>query len=163
MNASTVVLYDISSKQSRFKKTGINPQSVFHDDNTKRWFVQYAHLTTMPDSVGGLIILDESLNQIAHYRGHFIGTPIKHKSAIHALQGKAIVRLQDTIDKVDTVFVNMSRNQWYRIGAIQNRLYICNARNYTLPGTIMFLNDQSNGIIREVAVGINPSIVIDIE
>lgn len=163
LNASTVVLYDMSSKQSRFKKTGINPQSVFHDDNTKRWFVQYAHLTTLPDSVGGFIAFDESLNQVAHYRGQFIGTPIRHQGAMHALQGKVIIRLHDIENKIDTVFANLSRNQWYRIGSIQNRLYICNARNYTLPGTVLFLNEQSNAIQKEVSVGINPSIVIDID
>jgi hypothetical protein len=57
--------------------------------------------------------------------------------------------------------VNNARNQWYRIGLVKNRLYICNARNYTLPGSVLLLNDQSTVIEREMSVGINPAIVID--
>ena len=162
LNASTVAVYDVQTKFTRFKNTGINPQSIMYDDIDRRWLIQYAHLTTMPDSVGGLIILDESLNHTVHHRGPFIGMPVRYKGEIHALCGTSIIRINNDGILVDTVFRNTSSNQWYRIGSIQNRLYICNARNYSLPGTILFLNDQSNVILREVTVGVNPSIVVPI-
>ena len=163
LNASTIAIYDEKTKITHFKNAGTNPQSIMFDDYTNQWFIQYAHLTTMPDSVGGLMIFDESLNKIAHHRGQFIGMPVRNKDAIHALCGTSIIRMHNSGITLDTVFTNTSRNQWYRIGSIQNRLYICNARNYSLPGSLLFLNDQSSAILREVTVGVNPSIVIRVE
>lgn len=163
MNASTIAIYDVNTKSSRFVKTGVNPQNVTYDTSTKRWMIQYAHLTTIPDSNGGLVVLNQAFTELYHLRGQYIGMQVRKQEYLYALCGKSIIRINDSGNVLDTVLVNDTRNQWYRIGLIQNRLYICNARNYSLPGSILFLNEQSSAILREVTVGINPSSAILIQ
>jgi hypothetical protein len=161
LNAGTITIYDVNTKSSRFVKTGINPQNVTYDQSTKRWMIQYAHLTTMPDSTGGLVVLNQAFTELYHLRGQYMGIQVRKLENTYALCGKSIIRINDSGNVLDTLLVNNTRNQWYRIGLIQNRLYICNARNYTLPGSVLLLNDQSTMIEREMSVGINPSIVIE--
>lgn len=161
LHASTITIYDVNSKNSRFVKTGINPQSITYDQSAKRWMIQYAHLTTMPDSTGGLLVLNQAFTELYHLRGQYMGMQVRKQEYLYALCGKSIIRINDSGSVIDTVLVNGNRNQWYKIGLIQNRLYICNARNYTLPGSILVLNDQSTVIEQEISVGINPTIVIE--
>lgn len=161
LHASTITIYDVNSKNSRFVKTGINPQSITYDQSAKRWMIQYAHLTTMPDSTGGLLVLNQAFTELYHLRGQYMGMQVRKQEYLYALCGKSIIRINDSGSVIDTVLVNGNRNQWYKIGLIQNRLYICNARNYTLPGSILLLNDQSTVIEQEISVGINPTIVIE--
>lgn len=161
LHASTITIYDVNSKISRFVKTGINPQSITYDQSAKRWMIQYAHLTTMPDSTGGLLVLNQAFTELYHLRGQYMGMQVRKQEYLYALCGKSIIRINDSGSVIDTVLVNGNRNQWYKIGLIQNRLYICNARNYTLPGSILLLNDQSTVIEQEISVGINPTIVIE--
>jgi len=163
LNAGTITIYDVNTKSSRFVKTGVNPQNVTYDQSTKRWMIQYAHLTTMPDSTGGLVVLNQAFTELYHLRGQYLGTQVRKLEYIYALCGKSIIRINDSGSVLDTVLVNDTRNQWYRIGLIQNRLTICNARNYTLPGSVLLLNDQSTMIEREISVGINPSVVIGVD
>jgi hypothetical protein len=161
LNAGTITIYDVNTKSSRFVKTGINPQNVTYDRSAKRWMIQYAHLTTLPDSTGGLVVLNQAFTELYHLRGQYMGIQVRKLENTYALCGKSIIRINDSGNVLDTLLVNNTRNQWYRIGLIQNRLYICNARNYTLPGSVLLLNDQSTMIEREMSVGINPSIVIE--
>jgi hypothetical protein len=161
LNAGTITIYDVNTKSSRFVKTGVNPQNVTYDQFTKRWMIQYAHLTTMPDSTGGLVVLNQAFTELYHLRGQYMGMQVRKQEYHYALCGKSIIRINDSGSVLDTVLVNNTRNQWYRIGLVKNRLYICNARNYTLPGSVLLLNDQSTVIEREMSVGINPAIVID--
>ena len=163
LNAGTITIYDVNTKSSRLVKTGVNPQSVTYDQSAKRWMIQYAHLTTMPDSTGGLVVLNQAFTELYHLRGQYLGMQVRKQEYAYALCGKSIIRINDSGSVLDTVFVNDTRNQWYRIGFIQNRLYICNARNYTLPGSVLLLNDQSTVIEREISVGINPSVVIGVD
>lgn len=160
VNASTITIYDVKSKSSRFVKTGTNPQYVTYDSMTSQWLIQYAHLTTMPDSLGGLMIYDDMFTEMQHFRGQFMGMQYRIGVNRFALCGKSIVRFNDSIKKMDTVFTNASNNQWYRIGLNQNRLYICNARNYMLPGSIMILDASATKIDQDISVGINPHTVI---
>ena len=125
--------------------------------------IQYAHLTTMPDSTGGLVVLNQAFTELYHLRGQYMGIQVRKLENTYALCGKSIIRINDSGNVLDTLLVNNTRNQWYRIGLIQNRLYICNARNYTLPGSVLLLNDQSTMIEREMSVGINPSVVIGLD
>ncbi len=115
----------------------------------------------MPDSTGGLVVLNQAFTELYHLRGQYMGIQVRKLENTYALCGKSIIRINDSGNVLDTLLVNNTRNQWYRIGLIQNRLYICNARNYTLPGSVLLLNDQSTMIEREMSVGINPSIVIE--
>jgi len=163
LNAGTITIYDVNTKSSRFVKTGINPQNVTYDQSTKRWMIQYAHLTTMPDSTGGLVVLNQAFTELYHLRGQYMGTQVRKLEYIYALCGKSIIRINDSGSVLDTVLVNDTRNQWYRIGLIQNRLTICNARNYTLPGSVLLLNDQSTMIEREISVGVNPCVLIGVD
>jgi hypothetical protein len=163
LNAGTITIYDMNTKSSRFVKTGVNPQNVTFDQSTKRWMIQYAHLTTMPDSTGGVVVLNQAFTELYHLRGQYMGMQVRKQEYLYALCGKSIIRINDSGNVLDTLLVNNTRNQWYRIGLIQNRLYICNARNYTLPGSVLLLNDQSTMIDREMSVGINPSVVIGID
>ncbi len=163
LNASTITMYDMNTKSSRFIKTGVNPQSVTYDEYAKQWMIQYAHLTTMPDSIGGLVVLNQEFNELYHLRGQYIGTQVRIQESIFALCGNTIIRINDSGNIMDTVIMNSSRNQWYRIGSVNNKLYICNARNYTLPGSVMLMNIQTNKIEREISVGINPVKLISID
>lgn len=163
LNAGTITIYEVNTKSSRFVKTGVNPQSITYDQSTRQWIIQYAHLTTMPDSTGGLLVLNQAFTELYHLRGQYIGMQVRKQEYIYALCGKSIIRINDSGSVLDTILVNDTRNHWYRIGLIQNRLYICNARNYTLPGSVLLLNDQSTVIERELSVGINPSVVIGLD
>ena len=160
-NASTIAVYDLNTKMSRFVKSGINPQFVSFDSKTHQWMIQYAHLTTLPDSLGGLILYDEEFDAVQHFRGQFIGMQYRIGEYRYALCGKSIVRFHDEGAKLDTIFMNQSRNQWHRIGLVKSKLYICNARNYMLPGSIIVLNEAQTQIDQEIPVGINPNMIIE--
>jgi len=163
LNAGTITIYDINAKSSRFVKTGVNPQNVTYHQSAKQWMIQYAHLTTMPDSTGGLVVMNQVFSELYHLRGQYIGMQVRKQEYIYALCGKSIIRINDSGSIVDTIVMNNSRNHWYRIGSVQNKLYICNARNYTLPGSVLLLNDQLTEIEREISVGINPSMIISVD
>ena len=154
-NASTITIYDLNSKTYVFTKTGINPQNVCYQN--LHAIVQYAHLTTEPDSVGGLQLFDLQSNNVAQIKGKYIGKPIFHQNRLICLEGTKIIALSPDFSKIDTVYNNNSNEQWYRIGIVHDQVYICNARNYTLPGYINLLNSNYTLLDQRYLVGINPS------
>jgi hypothetical protein len=163
MNASTLAIYELEAKRVRFQKTGVNPQHILYDSHENRWFIQYAHLTTMPDSLGGMYILNKDFKELFHVRGSFVGSPVYVMNEMYALNGKAIVRIPKTSNNVDTVIVNRSNDQWYRLSTVKDKLMICNARNYMVPGTIMVLELGPLTVQSECSVGINPSVIIGLK
>jgi hypothetical protein len=161
-NASTFAIYDFATQHIEFLKTGVNPQNVIYDSEMNQWIIQYAHLTTMPDSSGGLIIYDQTFKEQLLLRGQYLGNPVRLNASLYALCGKLIKRVNLETLRIDTVYSNITRNEWYRIGKISDKLYICNARNFTLPGTVIILNPEMNAVESEYVVGINPRTLIEI-
>lgn len=161
-NASTITFYNLENGSVVYRPTGINPQHLIYNPSSKHWLIQYAHLTTQPDSLGGLQLYDKAFNHIGGIRGMYIGKPTLFNDVYHALNGKMIVKLTPNFDDMDTVLINQTTDQWYRIGSVGNQMYICNARNYTLPGSVSFYDQNYRMIGSKHLVGINPSTVLSI-
>lgn len=107
-------------------------------------------------------VFDGTYNLVREIRGKFIGKPITVNSLLHCLNGNMVVSYSPNLDVLDTVLVNQTRDQWYRIGSIRNVMYICNARNFTLPGSIQFYDTKYQVIGSKYVVGINPSTVVSL-
>jgi len=162
LNSSTIAVHDLHTSQTKFLKTGVNPQHVSHDEKNNHWFVQFAHLTTNPDSLGGIQIFDEKFTTIKEFRGSFIGIPTIHNDSVYAINGKSIVCFAYPFSKYDTLIINNTQDNWYRIGMADNTLYICNARTFSTKGFIMLLDETKKTIKSQYFVGMNPSIMIAI-
>ena len=160
--ASTVAFHDLNTGSTIHRATGINPQYIAFLKEHNQWLIQFSHLNTEPDSLGGMQVFDGTYNLVREIRGKFIGKPITVNSLLHCLNGNMVVSYSPNLDVLDTVLVNQTRDQWYRIGSIRNVMYICNARNYTLPGSIQFYDAKYQVIGSKYVVGINPSTVVSL-
>lgn len=161
-NASTITMYDLNTGATLYSKTGTNPQNVLYFPSQSSWIVQFAHITTEPDSLGGLLSFSADLKLIMNVSGAFIGKPVLHRNTILCLEGSMLISYTADFSKKDTLLVNEYNDQWYRIGIVKDQVYICNARNYTLPGYISFLNADYALLPSRIMVGINPAKMIAI-
>ena len=162
-NASTIAIYDLNTRSTFYSKTGVNPQNVMYYPSLSSWIVQYAHLTTEPDSLGGIQLFDENNTLIKNISGKFVGKPVVHRNALLCLDGLMLTSFTADLSRKDTLLINDSNDHWYRIGIVKDQVYICNARNYTLPGYISFLNADYTLLPNRINVGINPAKIIAIK
>lgn len=163
-NASTISVIDINTnKVERFIPTGLDPIKIKFNPVNKLFYLLYKNLPSNKDSLGGIIVYDNSFNLLKEVKGAFSDFSIDKSGQIWIVNQEGVFTLSNNSFEISKVIDNPNKNQfWYSINTLvdENLIVIGNAYNYTIEGKIMFYQRDSKIKLAEVQTGVNPNTIL---
>jgi hypothetical protein len=141
-----------------------NVMSCTADPQRNRVWIVYRHLTSQPDSLGGVVLYDPSTNSIIDHQRYSApkGLVVDPRTGVvYILHRNGVDRYDHGTRTATPLIDHVSGNGndvWYSLGwwREQNILLVGNARSYVTDGEVIAID--LNGAIRfRTNVGLNPS------
>lgn len=163
--AGTVSILDATDLRLVDSIPGLpNVMLCIADSLRNRIWITYRHLTSQPDSLGGIVLFDPSTSRIIDHQRYTSpkGLVIDPASGIIYVLHRYGVDMYDPNTRVRTTIVphesGGNNDVWYSLGwwASQRLLLVGNARSYVTDGEVIAI--ELNGNVRFRAnVGLNPA------
>ncbi|MBU3700131.1 MAG: hypothetical protein FGM33_09005 [Candidatus Kapabacteria bacterium] len=140
----------------------INAMSVVPDPSTSTLWMTYRHLSSTPDSLGGVVRYDPRTKAITEH--HRLRSP--KGLVVDDRTGSAWLLHATGVDRLaggerTLIMPRASSQNWYALGfdARTGLLIIADARSYVTPGQVI-IADTMGAVLRSHTVGINPGRIV---
>lgn len=163
--AGTVSILDALSLRILDSITGLpNVMSCSADSTRNRVWITYRHLTSLPDSLGGVVLYDPSTSRIIDHQRYTSpkGLVVDPSTGVIYILHRYGVDSYDPNTRIRTTIIahesGGNNDVWYSLGwwATQRLLLVGNARSYVTDGEVIAI--ERNGVVRfRTNVGLNPA------